>query len=104
MGKLVLALVWLLASTVAAAAIDCSSRPILYGSWRLIDGKRCWHHGTRKVDKDNLRWVRIVKKREPRRATLISPRRQRQSESEHAYRPPVVKPTFDERFYFPTQE
>ena len=103
MGKLVLALVWLLASTVAAAAIDCSSRPILYGSWRLIDGKRCWHHGTRKVDKGNLRWVRIIKKREPpRRAVLL--KRQR-NESEHAYRPPSVdKPTFDERFYFPTQE
>lgn len=49
----------LLATTSGAQAIEC--RPGKgdgsYWQWRLIDGKRCWYPGRRRVNKSALHWV-----------------------------------------------
>src|SRR5262245_5799965 len=60
MRRLILALVILLASTIAAAAaISCKTKREddgKYWAWRVIDGKRCWDAGPRGVSKAVLYW------------------------------------------------
>lgn len=67
---LVLALVG--ASPSDSHAIECQARAGGSGwSWRLIDGKRCWYKGTRRIDKKKLSWNSSVKPK-PRVRPFIS--------------------------------
>lgn len=46
-----------------AAAIECSARSGQGMSWRLIDGRRCWYEGRRRIDKRRLRWASAIEVR-----------------------------------------
>jgi hypothetical protein len=60
----VLVLIALLASSdgmaTPAQGIECrsSKTDTRYWSWRIIDGRRCWYPGRRKLDKSLLHWPR----------------------------------------------
>jgi len=72
MMKLVLATILLLLSVSCADAIPCQSRrgdDGSYWQWRLIDSRRCWYPGHRKLPKTQLQWIR-----DPRPATVTAVR------------------------------
>jgi len=60
MKKLLLISVLLLVPT-SAGAIECKTKPEVSGSrywaWRIIDGKKCWYQGERRIAKSKLHWT-----------------------------------------------
>lgn len=69
MKALAAALLLILISTDGASAIACSRSKTVgsYSQWRLVDGKRCWYKGHRRIDKSSLSWA--VAKSRPMRHT-----------------------------------
>ena len=55
--SLVVAMLLCTVSSSPAAAIECSARSGQGMSWRLIDGRRCWYEGRRRIDKRRLHWA-----------------------------------------------
>ena len=68
--------------TSSAHAIECRSKKTdtRYWSWRLIDGRRCWYPGRKKLDNSLLHWPRQPKQKDDEEILL------------HSYWPPLEKP------------
>lgn len=57
------AVAFLATSGTPAAAIECSARNGQGKSWRLIDGRRCYYEGRRRIDKRRLHWASATEAR-----------------------------------------
>jgi hypothetical protein len=60
---LMAAIAFLATSGTPVAAIECSARNGEGKSWRLIDGRRCYYEGRRRIDKRRLHWASATEAR-----------------------------------------